>query len=191
MSKCPGQDTASWGYDAIFDVECPKCHAPVEFFKDEMRRKCQSCGERVFNDRMDLGCAKWCPSAEACIGADSLKDFKVNEKRKERREEFRELLEHAEGDEAVIELFKTLYGEYPKDDAIFDTNRLATVQERDESLFKRATAAFRGYLDRKAESAEAEVKARERTAKMLENDQYKKRKAELEAAKAEKPLDTH
>ncbi|TLN19481.1 hypothetical protein FDZ71_04930 [bacterium] len=180
MARCPGQDTAQWGYDSIYDVECPKCHKQVEFFKDEMRRKCPYCGERVFNDRMDLGCAKWCPMAESCIGPDSLKDFQVNEQRKARRDEFRDLLEFAgEEEHEVTELFKTLYAEYPKDDALFDTNRLATVQERDEALFTRATTIFKNYLSQKARVAEKEEEARARTAEMLTHDQYKKRKAEL------------
>jgi endogenous inhibitor of DNA gyrase (YacG/DUF329 family) len=179
MAKCPGQDTAQWGYDSIFDVECPKCKKPVEFFKDEMRRKCPSCGERVFNDRMDLGCAKWCPSAESCIGADGLRDFKLNEQRKTRREDLRELLSHSGEDAEVEELFKTLYSEYPKDDAIFDTNRLATVQERNEDLFNRATAVFRKFLAARAELAKRAAESRARTEELLSHDQYSKRKKEL------------
>ena len=44
MGKCPGQDSQQWGFDAIFDVACPKCHAALEFFKDDARRYCAACG---------------------------------------------------------------------------------------------------------------------------------------------------
>jgi endogenous inhibitor of DNA gyrase (YacG/DUF329 family) len=175
MSRCPGQDTQTWGYDAIFDVVCPHCQSPVEFFKDELKRKCPSCGERIFNDRMDLGCAKWCPMAASCVGPDSLRDLEVNERRKARREDLLGLLDMVpEGGTDVRELFKTLYGEYPKDDALFDTNRLHTVQERDADLFERATAIFRAFLDKKAAEREREALARRRTEEMLKNDQRRK-----------------
>jgi endogenous inhibitor of DNA gyrase (YacG/DUF329 family) len=68
LVKCPGQDMQSWGADAIFDVPCPECGVAVEFFKDEVKRSCPECGRRVFNDRIDLGCAEWCPQAAACVG---------------------------------------------------------------------------------------------------------------------------
>lgn len=175
MARCPGQDTQTWGFDSIFDVECPKCHVQVEFFKDEMKRKCPSCGERVFNDRMDLGCAKWCPQASACVGPESLKDLEVNEQRKKRREDFRLLLDFVPPEDAETrELLKTLYSEYPGEDALFDTNRLHTVQERDEGLFLRATAAFRAFLNAKVAEREREAESRRRTEELLKNDQRRK-----------------
>ncbi len=176
MAKCPGQDTQQWGYDAIFDVECPKCHSAVEFFKDEVRRRCRSCGEVVFNDRMDLGCAKWCPSAASCVGPDLVKALELNEQRKARREDLRLLLDLVpEGQEDLKDLFKTLYSEYPGEDRVFDTNRLYTVQERDPDLFERATRTFQAFLQAKKEAAEREAQARARTEEMLKHDQRRKR----------------
>jgi Fe-S-cluster-containing dehydrogenase component len=65
-AKCPGRDgrllTAS-------DVTCPNCGVEVEFFSDEQRRKCPSCGERVARDAVPA-CAAWCASASSCLGAD-------------------------------------------------------------------------------------------------------------------------
>ena len=172
MSRCPGQDTQTWGMDAIFDMDCPKCAQPVEFFKDEMKRRCRNCNEVVFNERMNLGCAKWCPSAASCIGPDSLKDLEITEQRKQRREDFRVLLEFVEeGDEAVTDLFKELFSAYPKEDALFDTNRLATVQSSDEALFERATTAFRLYREEKAAQGEREKLSRARTEELLKHDQ--------------------
>ena len=60
MRKCTGNNTREWGFDAIFDVKCPHCGAPVEFFKDEIKRPCPKCGQRVANDRRDYGCNQWC-----------------------------------------------------------------------------------------------------------------------------------
>ncbi|MGD2273044.1 MAG: HD domain-containing protein [Desulfobacterales bacterium] len=66
--KCPGQDTKYWKADAIFEVPCPKCEAPVEFFKDDTSRKCDKCGHRFPNPNMDFGCAAYCQYAEQCLG---------------------------------------------------------------------------------------------------------------------------
>ncbi len=66
--KCPGQDSRYWRGDAIFEVNCPKCKASIEFFKDDTSRKCPSCGHRVPNPEMDFGCAEYCPYAQQCLG---------------------------------------------------------------------------------------------------------------------------
>jgi hypothetical protein len=66
--KCPGQDTQYWTAGAIFEVNCPQCNQPVEFFKDDTSRKCGKCGHRFANPRMDFGCAAYCQYAEQCLG---------------------------------------------------------------------------------------------------------------------------
>ena len=66
--KCPGQDMQYWESDAIFDVNCPECDHPVEFYKDDTTRKCGQCGHRFVNPRMDFGCAAYCKYAEQCLG---------------------------------------------------------------------------------------------------------------------------
>ncbi len=66
--KCPGQDTQYWTAGAIFEVDCPQCNRPVEFFKDDTTRKCAGCGHRLVNPRMDFGCAAYCQYAEQCLG---------------------------------------------------------------------------------------------------------------------------
>ena len=65
--KCPGQDLRFWKPGDIFDTQCPKCGRRVEFFKDEVRRKCR-CGHEIVNPKLDFGCAQWCPHAEQCVG---------------------------------------------------------------------------------------------------------------------------
>jgi HD superfamily phosphodiesterase len=66
--KCPGQDSRYWKPGAIFDTKCPKCGLQVEFFKDDTTRKCNHCGHRFVNPKMDFGCAAYCQYAEQCIG---------------------------------------------------------------------------------------------------------------------------
>lgn len=66
--KCPGQDMQYWESDAIFEVDCPECSQPVEFYKDDTTRKCSHCGHRFVNPKMDFGCAAYCKFAEQCLG---------------------------------------------------------------------------------------------------------------------------
>jgi len=66
--KCPGQDMQYWDSDAIFEADCPECHNPVEFYKDDTTRKCPSCSHRFVNPKMDFGCAAYCKYAEQCLG---------------------------------------------------------------------------------------------------------------------------
>ncbi|MCF8111953.1 MAG: HD domain-containing protein [Desulfobacteraceae bacterium] len=66
--KCPGQDSRFWKPGAIFEVKCPECGKPVEFFKDDTMRKCPHCAHRFANPKMDFGCAAYCRFAEQCLG---------------------------------------------------------------------------------------------------------------------------
>jgi hypothetical protein len=76
ISKCPGQDTRFWKPDDVYSIECPKCGNSVEFFKDDIRRRCKKCGHMFINPRMDLGCARWCQYADQCVGAIGKEEFK-------------------------------------------------------------------------------------------------------------------
>jgi Zn ribbon nucleic-acid-binding protein len=67
---CPGQDTAFWRPGDIFEVECSSCGHEVEFFKDDVSRRCGRCGGRVQNPKLNLGCAQWCEHAAQCLGYD-------------------------------------------------------------------------------------------------------------------------
>jgi hypothetical protein len=64
--KCPGQDTRYWKKGDIFNVRCPKCGKDVEFFKDDVRRRCR-CGRVIVNPKLDLACAEWCQHADRCV----------------------------------------------------------------------------------------------------------------------------
>ncbi len=67
QSICPGQDSRYWKPGDIFEVKCSACGGSVEFFKDEVSRRCR-CGQRIENPRVGLGCARWCGRAEQCLG---------------------------------------------------------------------------------------------------------------------------
>jgi hypothetical protein len=67
---CPGQDTRYWRPGDIFDVTCGVCGAQVEFFKDDVTRRCRSCGTVIRNPKITLGCAQWCEHVTACLGYD-------------------------------------------------------------------------------------------------------------------------
>jgi hypothetical protein len=64
--KCPGQDARYWKKGDIFEVRCPECGRGVEFFRDDVRRRC-ACGGIIVNPKLDLTCAEWCQSAEKCV----------------------------------------------------------------------------------------------------------------------------
>lgn len=68
--KCPGQDTRFWRPQDVFEVECGECGASVEFFKDDAYRRCPTCGTRITNPKLSLGCAQWCRYAKECLGYD-------------------------------------------------------------------------------------------------------------------------
>lgn len=63
MKKCTGNNTREWGFDAVFEVDCPACRKMVEFFKDDITRNCAGCGKTVMNPRKDYGCGQCCSAA--------------------------------------------------------------------------------------------------------------------------------
>ena len=69
-TKCPGQDTRNWKPKDVYEIPCPSCGKAVEFFKDDLSRKCKHCGARFRNPRVDLACAEWCQYAAECIDFD-------------------------------------------------------------------------------------------------------------------------
>ncbi len=104
MSKirCPGQDTRYWKPGDIFSLSCNNCGKMVEFFKDDVNRKCPHCANRIQNPKISMGCAQWCDHAKECLGYDPAKVLGENKER------------HAiDGSlsEKIISEIKTKYGE--------------------------------------------------------------------------------
>lgn len=77
MVRCPGQDQRFWKPEDIFEVQCSGCGRAIEFFKDEPKLKCRSCGQVVVNPKIDLGCAEWCQYAEQCLGVSTINSLRV------------------------------------------------------------------------------------------------------------------
>lgn len=65
--KCPGQDLGRWKPEDVFDLRCPACGAPVEFFKDDKWRECRECGSIVRKSRLVRTCREWCSSSDECV----------------------------------------------------------------------------------------------------------------------------
>ncbi|MFP4082312.1 MAG: hypothetical protein ACLFVG_06085 [Candidatus Aminicenantes bacterium] len=74
--KCPGQDTRQWKPGDIFEINCPSCGTTIEFFKDDIRRRCRKCRKYVPNPRLNLGCVEWCEYAEQCVEPEQIKKKK-------------------------------------------------------------------------------------------------------------------
>jgi endogenous inhibitor of DNA gyrase (YacG/DUF329 family) len=66
-AKCPGQDLRYWTPKDIYEVPCTYCEKPIEFFKDDFRRRCPHCGKLNLNPNNDLSCAAWCSAAAECL----------------------------------------------------------------------------------------------------------------------------
>ncbi|MBN1289831.1 MAG: hypothetical protein JXA49_09375 [Actinobacteria bacterium] len=64
---CPGQSQMFWKPEDIYEVKCPECGNMIEFFKDDVARKCRSCGTKLKNPKLDMGCVEWCRYAEECM----------------------------------------------------------------------------------------------------------------------------
>jgi hypothetical protein len=57
-----------WSPEDVTEVECGECGKVLEFFKTDGSRRCPSCGARVVNPAVSLGCAQWCEHAKECLG---------------------------------------------------------------------------------------------------------------------------
>lgn len=64
MNKCPGQMT-NRAIESVI-VPCPDCGKLVEFFTDEVKRRCR-CGKTLLRESLP-SCASWCPAAARCLG---------------------------------------------------------------------------------------------------------------------------
>lgn len=67
-TKCPGQDSRYWKPEDIYEEDCPNCGNAIEFWKTDIRLRCEKCKSMVVNPRFNMGCAEWCSYAEQCLG---------------------------------------------------------------------------------------------------------------------------
>ncbi len=147
MSKCPGQNLRFWGAEDIFDVPCPQCGRPVEFFKDDSRQRCQGCGKLIFNPRNNFSCANWCPAARECLGPeryDSLRE--LAQKETQRKSDMEALLDSIPLNEWEVRLlFKRMYLEQGSPDRLFEAELLREVKENNPALFEKATRYYQEF----------------------------------------------
>ena len=69
-------DPANWKFEDIFEAACPACGAPIEFWKDDVKRACPSCKRTAFNPRLGNLCLAWCAQAEECLGNRDIREWK-------------------------------------------------------------------------------------------------------------------
>jgi hypothetical protein len=67
LLQCPGQNQQQWKPEDIFDLPCPICGTPIEFWKDDVTRTCGLCEQVIPNPGLNLGCAEWCRYAKECL----------------------------------------------------------------------------------------------------------------------------
>jgi hypothetical protein len=52
IDQCPGQDKRFWKPGDVFEAPCPHCGRSIEFWKDDQRRRCRSCGRMAANPKL-------------------------------------------------------------------------------------------------------------------------------------------
>jgi predicted nucleic acid-binding Zn-ribbon protein len=64
LARCPGTDSRSVRPEYR---RCTECGYRLEFFSDELTRRCPQCGSKQMKEAQP-SCVAWCPAAEACVG---------------------------------------------------------------------------------------------------------------------------
>jgi len=67
--RCPGQDPRFLKAQDIAEMQCPDCGRTVEFWPDELLRKCPGCSRRLANPENSMKCLAWCRYAAQCLAA--------------------------------------------------------------------------------------------------------------------------
>ncbi|MFQ5680739.1 MAG: phosphohydrolase [Candidatus Omnitrophota bacterium] len=58
----------------VIIIKCPQCQEEVEFFSDDIRRRCPNCHREISRDKAP-SCVDWCKSARQCLGERLWKDL--------------------------------------------------------------------------------------------------------------------
>jgi len=70
--KCPGQNLRNL---RVSLHKCLNCGAEVEIFSDEIKVKCQKCGEQAYREKIP-SCIDWCASARQCLEEERWKELR-------------------------------------------------------------------------------------------------------------------
>ena len=147
---CPGQNTMFWRPQDIYEIGCPGCGKPVEFFKTDIRRTCRGCGAKVLNPRVDFSCAEWCEVAKDCLGPDMYRE--VQEKKdldRRRAEDLKALLDGVDPEDADVRaLFERLSRENRYEDRLIDTDQLFLLKDENPELFQKAIGYYSRFVAR-------------------------------------------
>ncbi|RME54892.1 hypothetical protein D6777_02350 [Candidatus Woesearchaeota archaeon] len=146
--KCPGQSlNTRKPEDYVSYQDCKKCGTEVEFFYDDLKRKCHNCGEVVEKDydklMKDYGCAQWCDYAESCLGKKTYQKFKETKERASLLEKLIQSIpeEDDEAREFIEEAVKST-----KTDELIDTeNIIKPLKEKNKELYERVRKYYANF----------------------------------------------
>ena len=80
QNKCPGFEKGL----RVSIKKCPSCGAEVEFFSDEIRRKCPNCKKEITSESVPT-CIEWCASARQCMGEKLWKELDMERRRQKKK----------------------------------------------------------------------------------------------------------
>jgi predicted amidophosphoribosyltransferase len=78
MDRCPGRERDL----RVKFIKCSGCGYLIEFFSDELKRRCPQCKSEVRQDKLPC-CIDWCRAARECLGESFWKELGLA-KRKEK-----------------------------------------------------------------------------------------------------------
>lgn len=165
MSKfktgCPGTNSAYLKDFKTSIVSCQNCGREIEFFADERKVKCPSCGCSVFrvnpeiilykDGRISFGgiensCIDWCG---ACLDKKDYEDIARNNKRMEnKRQDFKRLVESIPDNETEIKEF--LIDAYMKSInhiKLIDPKILDILKVKNTELFMKVRKYYLKFLE--------------------------------------------
>jgi predicted RNA-binding Zn-ribbon protein involved in translation (DUF1610 family) len=67
---------ANWKPSDIAEHCCTTCGAAIEFWKDDVKRRCPGCGKFMFNPSLGDTCLSWCEKASECLGNADIQEWK-------------------------------------------------------------------------------------------------------------------
>ena len=150
--QCPGQNTMFWRPDDIYDVACPHCDRPVEFFKTDLKRKCPHCGGKFLNPKVNFSCAEWCEHAEECLGpatyGQMAEKWELERKRAADLERLLGIIPSQDGEAKT--LFEKLYRENTDSERLLDVRLLRLLRDDEPSLVERAMKYYRQFAEEKS-----------------------------------------
>jgi hypothetical protein len=154
MNKCPGQNLSSLDISKVaYDIACPSCGNKVEFWYDDRKRKCNSCGETIQPSLEALikynNCASACKMARQCLGDEGylklvLKEFRTKEQGEKELEELVRIIPLDEKEVADF-LTKAIRKNLETGFLLDPETDLEPLIKKDPRLYKKITEYLRRY----------------------------------------------